>query len=161
MVLYAAARDVRQEQGVALGQGLDITERMSSRDVSAILNGVTYKPEARQTRSGVNLRYAGSEWSPGILRVESGTDFTVLSVNLPESESNLATLDDDRLASFFVEELELSDSMRLDAQSNPNYNEFLETAGLGREVWHLFLLFGIILLMSETFISRWYKAENV
>lgn len=161
MVLYAAARDVRQEQGVSLGQGLDITERMSSRDVSAILNGVTYKPEARQTRSGVNLRYAGQEWTPGILRVEAGTDFTVMAVNLPVSESNLAILDDARLAPLFANELELSDVLRLDAQSNPNYSDFLQSAGMGREVWHLFLLFGIILLMLETFISRWYKAENV
>ncbi len=161
MVLYAAARDVRQEQGVVLGQGLDITERLSSRDVSALLNGVTYKPEARQTRSGVNLRYAGQEWTPGILRVESGSDFTVLSVNLPVEESNLATIEDARLSTFFADELELSETLRLDAQSNPNYSEFLETAGMGREIWHLFLLFGIILLMFETFISRWYKAENV
>lgn len=161
MVLYAAARDTRQEQGVILGQGLDITERLSSRDVSAQLNGVTYKPEARQTRSGVNLRYAGQEWTPGILHIESGNDATVLSVNLPEAESNLSTLEDDRLVTYFTDELELSETLRLDAQSNPNYTEFLETAGMGREIWHLFLLFGIILLMSETFISRWYKAENV
>lgn len=161
MVLYAAARDVRQEQGVLLGQGLDITERMSSRDVSAILNGVRYKPEARQTRSGVNLRYAGQEWTPGILRVETGSEFTVLSVNLPETESNLATVGDVGLEALFTNELKLSDILRLDAQLNPNYSEFLETAGMGREIWHLLLLFGIILLMLETFISRWYKAENV
>jgi len=161
MVLYAAARDVRSEQGVTLGQGLDITERMSSRDVSAMLNGVTYKPEARQTRSGVNLRYAGQEWTPGILRIESGNENTIMSVNLPESESNLATVEDARLGTFFTNELELAEILRLDAQSNPNYSEFLETAGMGREIWHLFLLFGIMLLMLETFISRWYKAENV
>ena len=161
MVLYAAARDAHDNSAIVLGQGLDITERLTSRDVTATLNGVTYKPEARQTRNGVNLRYPGQEWTPGILRIASEFDQRWLAANLPVEESDLTTADDGRIPSYFTDEVQVSEILRLDAQSNPNYSEYLESAGMGREVWHLFLLFGIMLLMLETFVSRWYKAENV
>jgi hypothetical protein len=161
MVLYAAARDIRNVSGVVLGAGLDLTERIVSRDVDAELNGVVYKPEIRQTRGGLNLRYPGQEWTPGIVNITAGDDVISLAVNLPADESILVTAPTSDISAFFEGDVKLGQELQLNAQLDPDYSNFLQSAGMGREVWHLFLVVGIILLMVETFISRWYKAENV
>jgi hypothetical protein len=160
MLLYASARDLSAGQKLLVGQGLDITERSLQQEIEIELNGTLFKPEIRQTRMGTNIRYQGQEWMPGVLNVRSGNQIIKLALNLPADESNFKISSSDQIQQYYNNDLQAGDTFRLDGIGN-DYKTYFESAAIGREVWHLFLLFGILLLMLESFISRWYKAENV
>lgn len=160
IVLYASARDAALRQDLVLGQTFDLGDRSLQSDVEMELNGIIFKPDIRQTRTGLNIRYPGQEWLPGILNIRSGDRLIKIAVNTPTEESNFEMASPDQTEAYFVGDLQPSDPFRLDEIGN-DYESYFESAAIGREVWHLFLLFGILLLMAESFISRWYKAENV
>jgi hypothetical protein len=160
MVLYASARDAALRQELVLGQEFDFVDRSFVSDVEMELNGAIFKPDVRQTRSGLNIRYGGQEWLPGILTLRSGDRLIKVALNTPAEESNLETVSKDDIGAYFTGDLQTSEPIELDEMGN-DYQDYFESAAVGREVWHLFLLFGILLLMAESFISRWYKAENV
>jgi hypothetical protein len=160
ILLYTAARDAASRLDLIVGDGLDLTDRSLQQEVEIELNGSIFKPEIRQTRMGANIRYQGQEWSPGVLNVRSGDQFIKIALNSPADESNFETSSPTQVEEYFSGDLQAGDTFQLDAIGN-DYTSYFESAAIGREVWHLFLLFGILLLMLESFVSRWYKAENV
>jgi len=161
LVMYASSADQTGYGEVQLGQGLDLTQRWSGTTVDLLLNQIAYKPEIRQTRNGQHIRYEGQEWEPGLLRVSTEMDTLQLAVNLPVEEYDFRTVASADWGTYFKGKLTPGAIQTWDAQSTFSYQEYFRMAGLGREIWYIFLLLGIMLLMLESFISRWYKAENV
>lgn len=161
LVMYASTDEEMINTEVKLGQGLDLIQRWSAEKVDLVLNEVVYKPEMRQTRNGQNLRYQGQEWQPGLLRVQSEADALHLAVNMPVEEYDFKKVDADDWGMFFKGNLTPGALQTWNGQSSLSFEEYFRMAGLGREIWYVFLVLGILLLMLESFISRWYKAENV
>jgi len=124
------------------------------------IEGESILPEVRQTLYGTELSYAGIEWKPGWLHLETSGGEILFGVNQNTMESNLSTL-------------ELRDLIRIvegsfqsvrAVESNVDQGQFsdnLELASFGKEIWYWFVFIAIILLLLESIVSRSFKAETL
>lgn len=117
-------------------------------------------PERRQSFRGSEIRYPAIEWGPGWFTVEADDRNVLFSANQNAMESQLSTL---RLSE--IERILLSDFRHVKAtyagHDNSGLLAELELATFGREIWYWFVLIAIILLLLESMVSRYYKAESL
>lgn len=143
-----------------LGEPFRAVVNGNAESVELDKNGEIVIPETRQTFQGPEVTYSGEEWTPGWLTVRSGEDSILYSVNQHTMESRLKSLEQENvkelLNNFFsnVGYLRVGeDQVEMMAQ--------LEMAAFGKEIWYWFIILAIILLLSESLISRFYKAETI
>lgn len=129
--------------------------------VLLLRDGEEIMPETRQTFRGTEIVYSGEEWTPGRLEVDtrSPENRQYHSVNLNTMESSLRTLEPQEFEQILgnrfadvdvVETIGFSDTVA----------STLESVSFGREIWFWFITAAIILLLSESLISRHLKAES-
>jgi len=113
-----------------------------------------------QRFEGTRIYYEGKEWSPGFGKITTENEERLFSVNQNAMESELNSLEyaelNEKLSTLFdnvrtVDVNTISDELITELQS----------ASLGREIWFWFIIAAIILLMSESVISRFYNVESI
>ncbi|REL24855.1 hypothetical protein DYD21_17000 [Rhodohalobacter sp. SW132] len=158
---YLARGEGAQLNTHTLGQSFDLTlPGASPGSVELMLGDESIIPETRQTFSGLSVTYDGREWTPGWLNIRHGDEEIVFGINQDAMESSLISLDVTEL-----EELLATSFANFSVQNISGDRELLmaelETASLGREIWHWFIIAAIFLLLMESMVSRHYKAESI
>lgn len=142
-----------------LGEEFQITLNENSEGFELIKDDETIVPAVRQTFQGSIISYSGTEWEPGWVSLESDSESYLFSVNQHAMESSLITLGNEdienMLSPYFgnVDVRKLNDDSSVLAISG--------AASMGKEIWFWFIIAAIILLVTESIISRSYKAESL
>ena len=117
-------------------------------------------PTTRQTFSGLNVFYLAEEWKPGFKSVQFGDDVLLFASNLNAIESRLESFNKQELVELLSSLFKNSD-VNFSAGDPQERIAGLEAASLGKDIWYWFIIAAIILLITESFISRYYKAESI
>jgi hypothetical protein len=117
-------------------------------------------PDLRQTFRGTEITYAGSEWSPGLLRLQAADDVRLFSVNQNAMESRLHTLGVREIEALF-DNYFISVTVTESGTDREAMLAGLQSGSFGREIWFWFIIAAIILLIAESLISRFFKAETI
>jgi hypothetical protein len=144
-----------------LGSPFNITlPDASTGAVELISGGEEIIPTTRQTFSGLNVFYEANEWEPGFKEIRYGDSKSLFGSNLNTMESRLESLNEqnlEQLLSTFFNSVDVSvaESDRRERLAG------LEAASVGKDIWYWFIIAAIILLITESLISRHYKAETI
>lgn len=117
-------------------------------------------PEVRQTLNGTEVSYAGIEWKPGWIHLETTGGRILFGVNQSTMESNLETLDLRVLTDIVKDSFQSVRAIESNADREQFSNE-LELASFGKEIWYWFVIIAIILLLLESVVSRSFKTETI
>ncbi|MEX0648628.1 MAG: VWA domain-containing protein [Balneolaceae bacterium] len=144
-----------------LGEPFETTVERSSESVEINKNGELIIPKSRQTFQGMEVFYPGEEWTPGWLMLNAGEQSILYSVNLNTMESRLKSLDQENTIELLNNFFSNVGYFRVGNNDQIEMMAQLEMAAFGSEVWYWFIILAIILLLSESLISRFYKAETI
>ncbi len=160
-VEYLASGEEATMNRHVLGNPFDIT--LSGAETGAVeLQAAAGQiiPTTRQTFSGLNVFYLGEEWEPGWKTVQYGDESILFASNLNTMESQLESFNEQELA-----ELLSTLFTNVDVRSAQNNRQQrlagLKAASAGKDIWYWFIILAIILLMTESLVSRHYKAESI
>ncbi len=159
LVLYAASSDEGGFANHLLGDTFSWQGNIDGEKAVVQVGEDVIKPSADVVSSGIRLRYPALEWTPGWISIKDENRTVILSANLPAAESDFTATNKRQMAAL-VKGVEF---IWLDA-SKLNQEELqteIAASGFGKEIWTWFMLAGLILLITETLISMWYKAETV
>lgn len=76
-------------------------------------------------------------------------------------ESRFGTLDDEQWQNMFGESLTVNAIISAEDLSMDSLEEKLDTAVFGKEIWNWFIWIALLFLITETLVSRLYKAESI
>ena len=122
-------------------------------------DGEAIIPDSRQAVQGAELSYPGVEWVPGWLTVQTADENILIGLNQSTMESELRTFDNTEMERILSAKFPHVQMLNLKNEVG-EITEDLELATFGREIWYWFVFITIILLLLESLISRYYKAES-
>jgi hypothetical protein len=145
-----------------VGMPLNRVLALQGPTVDIIKDAQTYRIEAPVTGSGeVRLRMSTESWRPGIYQITDGQTTRMLAANTHVSESDFQSLSSQELENLLKDRVNLMEIFESTPSSGATVREQITAAGFGSEVWHWFILFAILVLLAESAVARWYKAETI
>jgi len=159
-VLYLASGDQGGMPEHFLGEPFTATVSGNPEQLAIILNDERVIPERRQTHSGIQIDYAGIEWKPGFLTIEADDQQYTFAVNLNAMESDPQTLSETELKAVLEMHTEGVRVSRVQG-SDTDMETVIQSASFGKEIWYWFIIAAFVLLVTESIISRMYKAESI
>ena len=160
-VLYTSSPERGGLQQHQLGESFEWNSGFSNTNIILSLNGTDYKPSVQRESQGIRLSYEGREWEPGILDISSAEKKIEIAVNQNIMESDFKTLENKQWNDMMDDKLVISDIMAAGNISNDQLQEQLRTAVFGKEIWNWFVWIALLCLITETLVSRLYKAESI
>jgi hypothetical protein len=160
-VEYLASGEEAEMNLHTLGEPFDITlPGAATGAVELESDGEQIIPTTRQTFSGLNVFYLGEEWTPGWKRVQYGDQNVLFASNLNAIESRLESFNEQELTELLSTFFESVDVNFAESDQQTRLAG-LEAASVGKDIWYWFIILAIILLVTESLISRHYKAESI
>lgn len=160
-VLYASS----SEQGGLNSHELDSEFSWNmiaeSQEIELVLNEVSYKPDVQNIPNGVTVRYSGHEWKPGILKINGAEQQRLVAINQDILESDFQSLTKEELEIFSDNSVTITNVVNTNELSQDNLVNELQSASMGKEIWSWFIWIALILLVTETLISKLYRAESI
>jgi hypothetical protein len=161
-VLYASAAGTAGQLQHILGSSFNQELNLSESNITIQSTEQIYLPEANPLFSGLTrIAYDAVEWSPGLYKITAENSTRTLAVNFDISESNFYSLSTSDIASNLKETFEQLEVFDVSGSSLNMVQNEIFTAGFGIEVWYWFIILAIILMILESVVSRWYKAETI
>lgn len=117
-------------------------------------------PERRTVFQGLVVSDEARDWSPGFAELSADGEKYVIALNQYAMESDFTALEDVEIVQF-LDEFFNSVSVLQISGSDSEVAEQIQAAGLAREIWFWFILGAIILLLTESAVSRLFKAESI
>lgn len=143
-----------------LGEVFSTVIHQNPESVTLNKDGEEIVPEVRQTFEGSEISYPGIEWTPGWITLETEDRNILYSVNQHAMESELNSLNEEEMVQLFETHFSNVQYDHVRSDRSEMLAE-LEAASFGKEIWHWFIIFAIILLLLESVLSRSYKAESI
>lgn len=159
--LYASSSENGGLKQHELGEEFIWEGTSQQSEVTLQINETEIKPDLQQQPEGIRIAYEGREWQPGILTVNTGQDNYRIAVNQDIMESRFNTLEDDQWQEMLGELFNVNDVIDAEDLTMDSLNERLNTAVFGKEIWNWFVWIALIFLITETLVSRLYKAESI
>jgi len=159
LLLYAASSDQGGFNEYTLGKPFSWVGNINADEAVIETGSDQIRPTVDFVSSGVRLSYPAEEWSPGWLTINDGEKEISLSLNSDRSESSFDTITEEEIEDL----IEITDLVWVNA-GDLDGNELqdrIASTGFGREIWSWFMIAGLFLLVTESIISRWYKAESL
>lgn len=160
-VEYLAGGQGARLNNHTLGEPFELTlPGVSPGTVELIVEDQPIIPDTRQTFTGLSVTYSGAELQPGWIYVRHGEQEKLFGVNQDAMESDLFSLSEQEIQ-------DLLDSVFANSTVQSLYGDRdlliaeLKTASLGKEIWYWFIIAAIFLLLTESIVSRHYKAESI
>ncbi|MEX2362043.1 MAG: hypothetical protein WD597_00415, partial [Balneolaceae bacterium] len=159
MMLFAASSDEGGFLNHELGNPFRWSGNIDAEKAVIRIDDDEIKPTVNVVSSGIQVTYSAEEWQPGWVTITDENEEHVLSSNLERSESDFTEISGSALESLLKEnKISIVDAARL---GNAELQNQIQSSGFGREIWHWFLLAGLLFLIAETLISTLYKTEAV
>ncbi|MDZ7658568.1 BatA domain-containing protein [Fodinibius sp.] len=159
-ILYASSPERGGLQQHQLGKTFEWEEAISETDITLSINGTDYKPEVQRQSNGMKIVYEGREWEPGILEISAGDQVIQVAVNQNIMESHFDTLEEEEWRHMLDDEVYTPDIIAADDLSNDKLDEQLRSSVFGKEIWNWFIWIALLFLVTETLVTRLYKAES-
>jgi hypothetical protein len=154
---YLAHREQLSARETTLGNAFSAVLPYTNTDVSISGTDFTARPVVSRTMNGVKIDYDGLDWAPGVYRINAGNESTGIAVNSDILESDFQTLNGDE-ASIHLNKMfnrvSFFDASALDAAES---GSFMAGSGRGQEIWRLFVVLGVLFLVSESIVARQFK----
>lgn len=155
-ILYAGSLEEGGLNNNYLGKPFEWSGDADAQQTELIYNDETIQVNPRNIGGAISLLYTGYDWEPGFITITDGEKIYKTAVNLSKSESS------------FNAEVELipeiSDMINIvdaGALTSAEITREIKASGFGKEIWHWFILAGFLLLVTESLVSIFYKAETV
>ena len=163
-VLYATSSEDGGFLNYELGQPLEVVTQGMGQNITVVKDSATIKPDVEPTRRKRNaqlISYSVKEWAPGLASIKGDSSKIDIALNQCIMESDLATLSKSELENVTNKSLTITSVISTTDFSESQLDDELRQAGFGKEIWYWFIVAAIMLLLTETLISRTYKAENI
>ncbi len=159
-ILYASSPERGGLMQHQLGNPFEWIEPISETDITLSINDTDYKPELQRQANGMKIVYDGKEWEPGILEISAGDQEILVAVNQNIMESYFDTLDQEQWQNMLDDKVYMSEIITASDLSTDKLDEQLRTSVFGKEIWNWFIWIALLFLITETLITRLYKAES-
>mgnify|MGYP000014703209 CR=1 FL=1 len=159
-ILYASSSESGGLQQHQLGSTFEWVEPTSETDITLSINGTDYKPTVQRQSNGMKITYEGREWEPGILEILAGDLEIKVAVNQDIMESYFDTLDEEQWQDILDDKVHRADVIAADDLTNEKLDEQLMSSVFGKEIWNWFVWIALLFLVTETLVTRLYKAES-
>ncbi|PAU92981.1 hypothetical protein CK503_13725 [Aliifodinibius salipaludis] len=159
-ILYASSPERGGLQQHQLGNTFEWVEPISETDITLTINGTDYKPEVERQVDGMKIVYEGRGWEPGILEISAEDQKIKVSVNQDIMESYFDTLDEEQWQNIMDEKVYTPDMIAANDLSNDKLDEQLRSSVFGKEIWNWFIWVALLFLVTETLVTRLFKAES-
>jgi len=162
--LYASASDLGGFKNYNLGNPLEIFVNIDAKRVEIVKDSSIIIPDVVTSSTSANgqlIRYAAQEWVPGWASVKSDNNIMHIALNLPAMESDLSTLDNSALQSWVGRTNVVNSIVDVTKLQKEKKLQRLNEAGFGKEIWYWFILIAVLILITETVISKKLKAEKI
>lgn len=159
-ILYASSPERGGLQKHQLGNRFEWTASISETDITLSINGTDYKPEVRRQPEGMKITYEGKEWEPGIVEISAGDQKIQVAVNQDIMESHFDTLEEEQWQNMLDDNVYVPDIIAANNLSTDKLDEQLRSSVFGKEIWNWFIWIALLFLVTETLITRLYKAES-
>lgn len=156
-MLYAASSDEGGFMMHELGDEFSWTGDIDMETVEITVGDETVIPESRVTASGVEITYPGEDWSPGWITISDEDERHSVAVNMSREESSFLTLSESEMQQK-IDGIAYVDASEL---AGEELQSEIRASGFGREIWSWFMLAGLLLLVTESLVSVFYKAETI
>ncbi|MTI86846.1 MAG: hypothetical protein FH748_02630 [Balneolaceae bacterium] len=158
-LLFAASSDEGGFANHTLGRTFSWTGDIESDQAVLVKEVAQIKPNVNVVTNGIELSYPAEEWLPGWVTVTDGDKEVIVSVNMENTESGFAEMTEENFETTFPNtNVALVDAANV---GDEELEREIQASGFGQEIWHWFMLAGLLLLVTESMISIWYKAETV
>lgn len=159
--LYASSSEnggLKQHQ---LGEQFIWEGASQESDITLQINESEVKPDVQQRPDGVRITYQGREWQPGVLTINTGQEDHKIAVNQDIMESRFHTLEEEQWQEMLSDAFTVNEVISAEELSIDSLNDRLNTAVFGKEIWNWFVWIALLFLITETMVSRLYKAESI
>lgn len=159
-ILYASTSESGGIQQHVLGKPFVWNGNIEGEEVTLNINDIEVKPDVRRRPGGIRVEYEGKEWQPGFLTINAENSERLIAVNQNIMESRFETLDYQKLQSWLGDYLAVNNVIDTRDVSAEELTKQLQSAGFGQEIWNWFIWIALLFLISETAVSKWYKAGS-
>jgi hypothetical protein len=108
----------------------------------------------------MKITYEGKEWEPGIVEISAGDQKIQVAVNQDIMESHFDTLEEEQWQNMLDDNVYVPDIIAANNLSTDKLDEQLRSSVFGKEIWNWFIWIALLFLVTETLITRLYKAES-
>lgn len=156
-LLYAGSLENGGLANHTLGNQFSWRGNANPQNVELLYKQEPIQVNAKNLGGRILIEYKGYDWQPGWVTVSDGNKSytTALNLSAKESEFNNA---ENKYENMNMDALAIVDAGSLSIAEITNA---IKTGGFGKEIWHWFMLAGILLLIAETLVSTYYKAETI
>ena len=155
-ILYAASLEDGGLSNQFLGKPFEWRGNANPQTTELVYNDESIQINPQNVGGAISVSYQGYGWEPGWVAVTDGESIFKTALNLPQSESVFSSqISGD---SEILDNINIVDSGTLTSEQ---ITSEIRSSGFGKEVWHWFMLAGFLLLITESLVSIFYKAETV
>lgn len=155
-MLYASSQEDGGLSNQLLGNTFEWQGNVEASTTELVYNNEPIQINAQNIGGAISLNYTGYDWEPGWVTVTDGINEFKTGLNLTQAESIFNSESN-------TEREDQNNFNIVDAGSltSEQITSEIKTSGFGKEVWHWFMLVGFLLLIIESLVSIFYKAETV
>ncbi|MEP1151419.1 MAG: BatA and WFA domain-containing protein [Balneola sp.] len=155
-MLYASSLEEGGLSNQLLGDNFEWNGDTDLQNTQLIYDNQTIQVNPQNIGGAISLTYSGYDWEPGIVTVTDNEKVFKTAVNLNSTESIFGN--ENFNSPDLIEDINIVDAGSL---TTDQINNEIRASGFGKEVWHWFMLAGFLLLVTESLVSIFYKAETV
>ena len=155
-MLYASSLEEGGLSNQLLGDTFEWKGNVDAQKEELIYNNESIQVNPQNIGGAISLNYTGYEWEPGWVTVTDGTNEFKTALNLAQTESIFNS--ENNIGTEGQDNVNIVDAGSLTSEQ---ITSEIKTSGFGKEVWHWFMMAGFLLLVLESLVSIFYKAETV
>lgn len=159
-LLYASSLEVGGLNQHLLGNSFQWTGDLDIENTELEWQEERIKVDLANVGGGVRVRYPGYEWSPGWVKVTDDEQVYTVALNLPNSESMFNELEQGGVKELIAEN-DVINIVDTNTLTTTDVEQEIKSSGFGKEIWQWFMLAGFLLLICESLVSTFYKAETI
>lgn len=156
-ILYTASSQKGGLQQHTLGNTFVWQGNLNAQQTTLKAGDASIKVNPKNLGGQIEVEYPAEYWQPGWVEITDEEKSFFVASNLPINESKLQTYTKEELQEI-IKPINLVDAGNLNAKQ---LNESISSSGFGTEIWHWFMLAGLLLLITESLVSMFYKAEAI
>lgn len=155
-MLYASSLEEGGLSNQILGNNFEWRGDLDPQKAELMYKNESIQVNPQNIGGGISLNYAAYDWEPGWVTVTDEVKEFKVALNLDQSESifNLKNIPTTSLK----DNINIVDAGLLNSEE---VSSQIRTSGFGKEIWYWFMLAGFLLLVTESLVSIFYKAETV
>lgn len=161
--LFAASGESGGLNSFTLGQSFEwlYSRGNAQAGTELSLNDLRLVPETSNTSRGLRIQATTAEWRPGIARLSINEDTLSIAVNQQMEESKLHAVDYERYLEIFESFVDIDNVITLENEPDRlNLARQLGVARSGSEFWHWLVALGILMLLSESFVTKKLEGDH-